>query len=141
MPERTADATWNGDLETGDGHVATESGVLDDPYDFASRFQDGPTTNPEELIGAAHAACFSMALSNILDEAGHAPEQVSTDATVTLEMEDGPDITGVHLDTRGRVPSIDASTFEKYAGKAKRECPVSGALEGVEITMDATLET
>jgi osmotically inducible protein OsmC len=140
MPQRTADAEWNGDLESGDGHVQTESGVLDDPYDVTSRFEHGPTTNPEELLGAAHAACYSMALSNILDEAGHDPESIDTQATVTLEMDEGPRITAVHLDTAGRVPGIDAATFEKYAGKAKRECPVSGALDALEVTLDVTLE-
>lgn len=136
--QRTGQAEWTGDLETGSGHLSTESGVVDADYDFGSRFEQGAKTNPEELIGAAHAACFSMALSNILDEAGHEPESVQTDATVDLDPS-GPEITGVTLETRGRVPGMDEATFQKYAGKAKRECPVSGALGAVTIDLQARL--
>lgn len=136
--KRKATAEWTGDLPSGKGHVETESGVLDAPYDFRSRFEQGDRTNPEELIGAAHAGCFSMALSNLLAEDGHEPESIRTEATVTLDP-DGPSITRVDLTTRGRVPGIDQATFEDYAEKAKAGCPVSGALGAIEITLAATL--
>jgi osmotically inducible protein OsmC len=139
MPQRTANAEWNGDLESGDGHVATESGILDDAYDFRSRFDDGTHTNPEELIGAAHAACFSMALANELSENGFTVHEIDTEATVELDPDELA-ITTVRMSTRGSVEDIEGAAFAKYAEAAKNNCPVSKALAGVEITVEATLE-
>lgn len=141
MKVRSAQAEWNGDLRSGKGTLSTESGAVDTKYSFTSRFEDGPETNPEELIGAAHAGCFSMALSNILAQAGHPPKSVSTTARVTLEMlEGGPTITRIDLRTRGDVPGLDADGFLEHAEAAKQGCPVSRALKAVEITLDAALE-
>ena len=141
MAIRSASAVWKGDLREGRGSVSTESGAVDGPYTFKSRFEDGPETNPEELIGAAHAGCYSMALANILAGAGHTPDSISTTAEVKLEMlDDGPTITSVALTTRGRVPGIDASAFLEHAEAAKAGCPVSRALGAVDITLDAALE-
>ena len=138
---RSAQAEWKGDLRGGDGTLRTESGAVDTKYTFAARFEEGAETNPEELIGAAHAGCFSMALSNILAEAGHTPRSVRTTATVKLEMlDDGPTITGIELRTRGDVPGLDADEFRKHAEAAKTGCPVSRALKAVDITLDAALE-
>jgi len=141
MPTRTAEATWNGDLPSGKGHMSVESGAFEGAFSFHSRFEDGDATNPEELIGAAHAGCYSMALSNMLAEAGHAPDSVETTAKVTLEMLDdgGPTITKIHLTTEGVVPGLDADGFQEFAEKAKVGCPVSKALAGPSITLDATL--
>ncbi len=141
MAIRSASAVWKGDLREGRGSVSTESGAVDGPYTFKSRFEDGPETNPEELIGAAHAGCYSMALANILAQAGHTPDRISTTARVELKMlDDGPTITSVALTTRGRVPGMDASTFLEHAEAAKSGCPVSRALGAVDITLDAALE-
>ncbi len=141
MTVRSAQAEWKGDLKSGKGTVKTETGSVDGAYSFASRFEEGSGTNPEELIGAAHAGCFSMALSNILAEAGHKPKSVKTTARVKLEMlDDGPTITQVALRTRGDVPGLDADGFRKHAEAAKKGCPVSKALKAVEITLDAALE-
>ena len=141
MAIRSASAVWKGDLKGGRGTVSTESGALDAPYDFKSRFEEGSQTNPEELIGAAHAGCYSMALANILAEAGHEPEQISTTAKVKLEMlDDGPTITSVALTTRGRVPGLDESTFREHAEAAKEGCPVSRALGAIDISLNASLE-
>jgi osmotically inducible protein OsmC len=141
MATRDGTAEWRGDLKSGSGTVSVASGLLDGTYSFSSRFEEEPGTNPEELIGAAHAACFSMALSNILAEAGHAPESVQTTAKVHLRfVEDAPTITEIDLITEGRVPGIDQDQFADYAAQAKAGCPVSRALAGVgEITLDATL--
>lgn len=136
---RTAKAEWTGDLPSGKGHLVTESGVVEAPYDFASRFQAGDRTNPEELVGAAHAGCFSMALANLLAEDGHEPETIETDAAVELDP-DSPAITRITLTTRGRVAGIDEETFQRYAENAKDGCPVSKALVGVDIELDAQLE-
>lgn len=140
--KRTASAIWKGPVKTGTGSISTETGVLDNaPYGFQSRFENGPGTNPEELIGAAHAGCFSMALSLMLGEADLEPERIETKATVQLdETEDGFEISAVHLDVKAKVPDTDAATFGKIADKAKQGCPVSKALAGAKITMDATLE-
>jgi osmotically inducible protein OsmC len=117
------------------------SGAFEGAYSAASRFEEGEGTNPEELIGAAHAGCFSMALSLALGEAGHDPESIETDATVHIDPADGGfAITRIELSTRGRVPGIDASEFERYAQAAKEGCPVSKALAGVQISVDAQLE-
>ncbi len=139
--KRTANAIWNGDLKNGKGTLSTESGALDEvPYNFTSRFEEGPNTNPEELIASAHAGCFSMALANLLAENGHTPETIETEATFHLNLDDGPKPTKVALVTRGRVPGIDQSTFEKFATDAKENCPVSQSLAALDITVQATLE-
>ena len=139
MPAKGS-AEWKGDLPTGAG-TFTAGDTISGGYTFKSRFEDGPGSNPEQLIAAAHAACFSMALSNILAQAGSPPESVHTDATVTLRFVDGaPTITKIALVTTGRVPGIDQDTFVKHAETAKAGCPVSRALASVpEITLDATL--
>src|SRR5271170_3423392 len=133
-------AEWKGDLPSGSG-TFTAGDTISGEYSFKSRFAGGPGSNPEQLIAAAHASCFSMALSNILAEAGRPPESVRTDATVTLRLVDGaPTITKVALVTVGRVPGIDAAAFAEHAAAAKAGCPVSRALAGVpEITLDASL--
>ncbi|HWI70867.1 MAG TPA: OsmC family peroxiredoxin [Baekduia sp.] len=133
-------AQWKGDLKGGSGTFVAGDAITGD-YSYKSRFEDGPGANPEQLIGAAHAACFSMALSNILAEAGTPPDSVDTEAVVTLRPVDGaPTITKIALTTVGRVPGIDAAGFAEHAAAAKAGCPVSRALAGVpEITLDATL--
>ena len=141
MPTRSADATWEGNLPDGHGTMRMQSGSYEGAYSFRSRFEEGDGTNPEELIAAAHAGCYSMALSNVLAEEGHDPESVDTTAEVTLRMlEDGPAITKVHLTTTAHVPGLDDGTFQDLAAAAKDGCPVSKALAGAEITLDATLE-
>ena len=140
MPTRSADATWTGNLPDGNGTMALESGAYEGAYSFRSRFEDGAGSNPEELIAAAHAGCYSMALSNVLDEAGYDPEAVDTTADVTLRMVDEePTITGIHLNTEATVPDIDDDAFQEHAEAAKEGCPVSKALAGTEITLDASL--
>lgn len=140
MPTRTADATWNGNLPDGDGTMRLASGAYEGAYSFGSRFEEGEGSNPEELIAAAHAGCFSMAFANVLDEAGYDPESVDTTADVTLKMVDGdPTITTIHLTVDASVPGLDADTFQEHAEAAKDGCPVSKALAGTEITLDATL--
>jgi osmotically inducible protein OsmC len=140
MPTRTGSAEWRGDLRSGSGTVSVESGVVSDSqYSFRTRFEDGPGTNPEELIAAAHAGCFSMALSNALAEAGHVAESIVTTAKVTLRPPEG--ITAIELDTEAKVPGIDPRQFADFADQAKEGCPVSQALAAVpEITLNATLE-
>ncbi len=141
MATRNGSAEWRGDLRNGSGTVSVASGLFDGTYSFATRFEEEPGTNPEELIAAAHAACFSMALSNILAEAGHTAESVDTTAKVHLRFVDGaPTIAQIDLITEGRVPGIDQGQFADFAAQAKAGCPVSRALAGVgEITLDATL--
>jgi lipoyl-dependent peroxiredoxin len=141
MATRDGTAEWRGDLRNGAGTMSVASGLFEGKYSFSTRFEDEPGTNPEELIGAAHAGCFSMALSNILAEDGHTAESVKTTAKVHLRMIDGvPTISQIDLVTEGRVPGIDQSQFSDYAAQAKAGCPVSRALAGVgEITLDATL--
>ena len=133
-------AEWQGDLRSGSG-TFTAGEAVSGQYSFKSRFEDGAGANPEQLIAAAHAACFSMALSNMLSEAGSPPESVQTDAVVTLRLLDGaPSITKIELSTVGRVPGLDAAAFAEHARNAKDGCPVSKALAGVpEITLDASL--
>jgi osmotically inducible protein OsmC len=140
--KRKASAVWRGNLKGGLGTISTDSGVLSDTqYSFSTRFEEGIGTNPEELIAAAHAGCFSMALSGQLGEAGLLPESIQTTAIVTLEKTDaGFTITAVHLDLTARVPGADQTTFEAAANKAKTGCPVSRVLNAP-ITMDAILET
>ncbi len=138
MPVRTAQAEWRGDLFKGDGSM--KMNAWQGPYSFASRFEEGQGTNPEELIAAAHAGCFSMALSGVLGGAGITPNSIRTTAKVTVEkIGDGFTITRSHLITEGDVPGIDEATFVKHAEEAKAGCPVSRALAGVEITMEARL--
>jgi osmotically inducible protein OsmC len=142
MATRDGTAEWRGDLKDGTGTMSVASGLFSDgKYSFATRFEDEPGTNPEELIGAAHAGCFSMALSNILAEAGHPGESVKTTAKVHLRIVDGaPTIAKIDLVAEGRVPGIDQQQFADYAAEAKKNCPVSRALAGVgEITLDAQL--
>ena len=133
-------AEWKGDLRTGSGTFTAGDTIAGD-YSFKSRFEDGPGANPEQLIAAAHASCFSMALSNMLAEAGSPPDSVRTDATVTLRPVDGaPTITKIALVTVARVPGLDDAAFQEHAAAAKAGCPVSRALASVpEITLDATL--
>ena len=133
-------AEWNGDLKTGKGTFTAGEGISGE-YSFKSRFEDGPGANPEQLIAAAHTACFSMAFSAALSEAGHVPESVKTDAVVTLRLKDeGPTITKIALKTVGVVPGIADAQFQEIAAGAKAGCPVSKALAGVEeITLEATL--
>ena len=138
--KRSATARWQGEIKTGRGVISTDSGVLSETqYSFGTRFEDGKGTNPEELIGAAHAGCFSMALSGVLTRAGLTPTSLDTKATVTLEKaEGGFEITAVHLVVTAVVPGADAAAFEKAAQDAKTGCPVSKVLNAT-ITMDATL--
>lgn len=141
MATRTGTAQWQGDLQSGGGTVSVASGLFEGKYSFKTRFEDEPGTNPEELIAAAHAACFSMALSNMLASEGHTPESVNTTAKVHLRMiDDAPTISQIDLVTEGRVPGIDSEQFTEFAEKAKAACPVSRALGGVgKMTLDATL--
>jgi osmotically inducible protein OsmC len=133
-------AVWQGGLKDGKGTISTRSGALKDyPYGFSSRFEGKPGTNPEELIGAAHAGCFTMALSLILGEAGLTADRMETTAEVTLDkLSDGYAITTVHLTLKAKIPGADQTKFEELAGKAKAGCPVSKLLKA-EITLDATL--
>ncbi|HYM56739.1 MAG TPA: OsmC family protein [Solirubrobacteraceae bacterium] len=141
MPTRTAQAKWEGSIEEGGGTMSFGSGAFEGPYSFASRMEEGAGTNPEELIGAAHAGCFSMMLSVVLGQGGHPPDSVETSAEVHFEKEGGGwAITGIDLSTRGRVPGIDQSAFEEAAQAAKDTCPVTNALGGTEISLEATLE-
>lgn len=140
MPTRKAEAQWNGDLKTGNGSMKLGSGSYSGSYSFASRFKEGDGTNPEELIGAAHAGCFSMALAMELSEAGYDPGSIDTRSEVTFDVTDGePAITGVTLITEADVPNIDKETFQEFANGAKEGCPISKALSGLEISLDATL--
>jgi osmotically inducible protein OsmC len=141
MAVRNGSAEWRGDLQSGSGSVNVGDGVFEGQYSFASRFEEGTGTNPEQLIAAAHAACFSMALANGLSQDDHAPESVTTRARIQLRNVDGaPTLTRVDLETEGRVPGIDQQQFEQYAEQAKEGCPVSRALAGIpEIALTATL--
>jgi lipoyl-dependent peroxiredoxin len=140
MVKRVADAQWQGDLQSGSGSVALGSGAFKGPYSYKSRFEEGTGTNPEELLGAAHAACFSMALAFALAQAGHPATQVHTKATVNFgPVPGGFAISRIDLQTEGQVPGIDAATFQKFAGDAKAQCPLSKALASVEITLQAKL--
>jgi len=138
--KRKASAIWSGSLKDGKGSISTESGVLSStPYSFRTRFESEKGTNPEELIGAAHAGCFSMALSNILGQAGMTAEKIETEATITLEQKDGSfAITESHLDVTVTIPGADEAAFKKAAETAKANCPISKLLNA-KITMDAKL--
>jgi osmotically inducible protein OsmC len=140
MPTRKAHARWEGSLKEGKGTVDFGNGAFKGAYSFASRFKDGTGTNPEELLGAAHAGCFAMALSLLLDRAGFKPEYVDVTAHVTVApREDGYKITKSHLVCEASVPGIDQATFMQHAQAAKAGCPVSQALAGTEITLDTRL--
>lgn len=141
MAVRTAEAEWKGTLREGSGSLKSETGAVSGRYSFSSRFEEGTGTNPEELIGAAHAGCFSMALAAEIGKTGHDPERVQTTARVHLEKQEGGfGITRVELVSRARVPGLDEGTFQAAAATAKKGCPVSRALAAVEITLDAKLE-
>lgn len=140
MPTRTAEAEWKGNLTEGKGSVKLGSGAFEGKYDWGSRSADAPGTNPEELIGAAHAGCFTMALSAQLGNAGFTPTRLHTTAKVHLiKNETGFVIPKIELETEGEVPGIDAAAFDEHAHTAKANCPVSKALAGVEITLQAKL--
>jgi osmotically inducible protein OsmC len=142
MPVRKADAQWEGTLQDGKGTMRLGSGAWEGPYSFTSRFEDGSGTNPEELIAAAHAGCYSMALSGTLGRAGHNPESISTTANVHLNKTDeGFRIQRIDLVTRARVPGLDDATFQELAETTKKTCPVSVVLAAAEITLDAALES
>ncbi|MBI3336112.1 OsmC family protein [Candidatus Peregrinibacteria bacterium] len=139
--QRNASATWKGNLKEGKGTIETQSRVLSEtPYSFTTRFEKAPGTNPEELVAAAHAACFSMALSATLSEQNLTPDAIHTSASLTLEKnEAGWSITRIHLEVLGKVPKTDQATFEAAANKAKETCPISRLLN-TNITMEARLE-
>ena len=139
--DRSAQAVWQGGLKDGKGILSTQSGVLHEtPYSFNTRFENGQGTNPEELIAAAHAGCFTMALSGQLSSVDKAPQQLDTTATVTMEKtDDGPTVTKIHLKTRARVPGIEKQQFDELAAKAKEGCPISRLLKAADISLDAQL--
>ena len=140
MPTRNADATWNGALRDGNGSFTTASGAVEGAYSFSTRFEDGSGTNPEELIAAAHASCFSMALANELGKAGHVPDSVTTTAKVHLDKGDaGFSIPKIELVTTATVAGIEDAEFQEIATATSKACPVSKALAAVEITLDASL--
>ena len=140
MAKRTASAVWEGTLKDGKGRVKLGSGAFEGQYSFASRFEEGTGTNPEELIGAAHAGCFSMALAAGLTKAGFNPTRISTTASVSLEkVSEGFKITTIELNTEAEIPNIDEAAFLEQAETAKKNCPVSQALAGVEIKLTAKL--
>ncbi len=140
--KRTASAAWEGDLKQGKGSISTQSGVLKEtPYSFTTRFENGAGTNPEELIAAAHAGCFTMATAASLGKAGFTPEKLSTQATLTLEQVEGQwTITKIDLVLTGRVPGIPPQKFDEITADAKANCPVSRVLNA-EVTLDAKLES
>ena len=138
--DRSASAVWRGSLKEGKGTISTQSGTLKETqYSFAARFESGVGTNPEELIAAAHAGCFSMALSAELGKANFTPESIETSAVVTLDLHDKPTVTKIHLTTKAKVPGIDKAKFDEIAAGAKAGCPISRLLAAAEITLDATL--
>lgn len=137
MAIRESSAIWKGNLTEGNGSMRLGSGAYEGAFSRASRFEDGPGTNPEELLGAAHAGCFSMYLSLILSKAGHVPTRIDT--TVKVHLEDGPKITLIELSTVGDVPGIDEKTFMEFAEQARKGCPVSQALSAVDMSLKAKL--
>lgn len=141
MPVRQANAQWNGTLKEGKGTMKLGADGPQMPFSFGTRFGEEKGTNPEELIGAAHAGCFSMALSKILGDAGHTPDRIATHAKVTVEIgEGGAAISKIHLDCKATIPGLDEAEFQELADKAKTGCPVSKALAGTTIEMTAVLE-
>lgn len=140
MPVRNAEAVWEGNLLKGKGRMKLGSGAFEGAYSFSSRFENGLGTNPEELIGAAHAGCFSMALSLFIEKAGYAPERIHTSAKVHIDkVGDGFKITSVELETEAKIPGIDEKTFLEQAEATKKGCPVSQALAGTDIKLKASL--
>ena len=139
--DRSASAVWHGSLKEGKGTISTQSGVLkESQYSFSTRFENGIGTNPEELIAAAHAGCFTMALSGQFTSADLTPESLETTAVVTMEKtDDGPTITKIHLTTKAKVPGAEKEKFDELAKKAKEGCPISRLLKAAEITLDAQL--
>ncbi|QIE44069.1 OsmC family protein [Pseudohalocynthiibacter aestuariivivens] len=140
--KRRASATWQGDLKTGKGTISTQSGAMkDNPYGFNTRFEDAPGTNPEELVGAAHAGCYAMAMTLGLADKGVTADQIDAKAQVTLdEVDGGFAVTKVHLDVTARIPGISAADFQEVAEATKKNCPISKLLNA-EITLDAKLES
>src|ERR1700686_2312289 len=140
---RKAAAVWKGSLKEGKGTISSDSGVLSNtPYSFSTRFEDAKGTNPEELIAAAHAACFTMAFSAQLGNAGITPQSLETTASLTLEkLDTGFTITKIHLDVTARIPGVDKAVFDKAAADAKAGCPVSKVLKAAEITLTTNLIT
>lgn len=138
--ERTSKAQWKGTIKEGTGRISTPSGVLDQsPYSFLTRFEHGKGTNPEELVGAAHAGCFAMMTSLLLTQAGHNPEQLDTEAKVVLGEVDGlPTITDIHLKINGKVPGITEEAFHKVAEEAKAKCPMSRLLTGAKTSLEVS---
>ena len=140
MPVRTSEAEWRGNLKEGNGTMKFGGGAFEGAYSFASRFEEGKGTNPEELIAAAHSGCFSMQLSGLLGAAGYKPDSVHTTAKVHIDkVGDGFGITKIELDTQAKIPDIDDASFRKIAEDAKKTCPVSKALAAVPITLTAKL--
>jgi lipoyl-dependent peroxiredoxin len=140
MPTRNATAVWNGSIREGEGTMRLGSGAFEGSYSFGSRFEEAAGTNPEELIGAAHAGCFSMALAGFLGRAGHQPERITTRAKVyVVKDEGGFTISKVELDCEAKVPGIDDAAFQEQARTAKEKCPVSRALAATEIALNARL--
>ena len=140
MPVRSANAVWEGDLKSGKGSMKLGSGAFEGKYSFGTRFEEAPGTNPEELIGAAHAGCYSMAFSAMLGGAGFTPKSIKTSARVHIEkVGEGFAITRIQLATEGNIPGIDEAKFKEIAEAAKKGCPVSKALAGVQIELDAKL--
>lgn len=141
MPVRTSEATWTGTLREGSGLMKVGKDYFEGPFTYASRFEEGKGTNPEELVGAAHAGCYSMFLSALLTNAGYTPTRIRTTARVHLgRTESGPTITTIELDTEAEVPELDGALFQEKAQEAKAGCPVSKALAGVDIKLRATLK-
>ncbi|HEY0878250.1 MAG TPA: OsmC family protein [Zeimonas sp.] len=139
MTVRNASASWQGTLKEGSGRMKLGSGAFEGPFSFGTRFGDTPGTNPDELVGAAHAGCFSMFLSALLEKEGHPVKEVRTTAKVHLG--EGPAITKIELDTEAEVPGVDEATFQQKVQDAKRNCPVSKALAGTEIQATARLKS
>jgi lipoyl-dependent peroxiredoxin len=140
MPVRKAEAVWKGDLKSGEGTMKFGGGAFEGAYSFGSRFEEGRGTNPEELIGAAHAGCFSMAFSHGLAQAGFTPKRVETSARVHLEKsDDGFSVTKIELKTEAEVPDIDEPTFREHAEAARANCPISRLLKSVPISLEARL--
>jgi osmotically inducible protein OsmC len=140
MPTRSSDAVWDGTLKEGSGKMKFGSGAYEGAYTWSSRFENGKGTNPEELLGAAHAGCYSMALSSNIGKAGFTPEHIHTISRVTLEVVDGKSrITKIHLETEARVPGIQNDQFQEIAEAVKQGCPVSAALASVPMTLSARL--
>lgn len=140
MPVRKANAQWQGDLKSGKGHMKLASGAYEGQFSFKTRFEEGNGTNPEELIGAAHAGCFSMQFSAMLAEEGHAPDSIQTEAKVHFSVDGTPTIEKIELICRGKVQGMDEAQFKEIAAKAKDACPVSRLYKGADIELDAALE-